>query len=260
MKARDARGGARTKRASSNNHSVDRPRYQQIADELMAAIRTGAYPVGVRLPTEIELCVRYGISRSTVREGLRQLRDAGLISRRRGIGTEVVARTRPASYRQPTNSIADLLQYADDTQVTILSDKRVICDARLANFLECQEGRAWLRINSLRVIPGDPQPICMTTAYVDARLPHIKEHLEGMTGPISALLEDKYDIRIARVEQGIQAIRLGKQQAKLLRAEAGSPALQAVRRYYRQNGTLIELSTTTHPGDRFTYVTSLVRD
>jgi GntR family transcriptional regulator len=248
------------KKPRDNGGSVDRPRYQQLADELIAGIGAGKYPVGSLLPTEMELCVHYSISRSTVREGLRQLRDAGLISRRRGIGTEVMARTPPASYRQPTNSISDLLQYAEDTRVEILSDKLVVSDARLANFLECREGRAWLRINSLRVIPDDPRPICITVAYVDARLPNIKEHLESMTGPISAMLEDTYGIRIARVEQSIQAIRLGKRQANLLRAEAGSPALQAVRRYYRENGTLIELSTTTHPGDRFTYVTSLVRD
>src|SRR5579872_1665598 len=98
MKTRAAGDGARARRVMPDRHPIDRPRYQQIADELMTAIRTGAYPVGVRLPTELELCVKYGISRSTVREGLRQLRDAGLISRRRGIGTEVVARSRPASY------------------------------------------------------------------------------------------------------------------------------------------------------------------
>ena len=41
--------------------------------------------------------------------------------------------------------------------------------------------------------------------------------------------------------------------------EAGSPALLATRRYYREDGTLIELSSAIHPSDRFTYVTSLVR-
>jgi DNA-binding GntR family transcriptional regulator len=207
----------------------------------------------------MELCENYRVSRSTVREALRQLRDAGLISRRRRIGTEVVARTPPVSYRQPINSIADLLQYADETQVVILSNTRVLTDARLAGVLECRKGRAWVRIKSLRVVPNNPRPICMTTAYVDAALPHVKEHLESMTGAISAMLEHTYGIRIARVEQTMQAIRLGVRHAKVLDAEEGSPALQAVRRYYRDDGTLIELSITTHPADRFTYVTSLIR-
>ena len=106
--------------------------------------------------------------------------------------------------------------------------------------------------------PTRTTPICMTTAYVDARLPNLEKHLEGIDGPISAMLERTYGVRIARVEQSIQAIALGKRQAKLLKAEAGSPALLATRRYYREDGTLIELSSAIHPSDRFTYVTSLV--
>lgn len=235
------------------------PRYQQVADSLITAIGTGQYPVGSLLPTEMELCAQYGISRATVREALRRLRDAGLISRRRRIGTEVVAQTPPVSYRQPTNSISDLLQYADDTRLEILTRKRITCDASLASLLECREGNPWLRISSLRTVPGDARPICMTTAYVDATLPDIDQQLDSVTGAISAMLEREYDIHIARIDQSIQAIRLGKRQAKLLHAPVGSPALRATRRYYRDDGTLIELSSAVHPADRFTYVTSLVR-
>ena len=256
--------GAREARAPQHRRSAPRsaepPRYRQIADELTARIAAGRYPVGELLPTEMELCDLYGISRSTVREALRRLRDAGLISRRRRTGTKVVAQTSPVSYRQPTNSIRDLLQYADDTQIEIVSEKRVICDGRLAALLECREGHAWLRLTSLRRMPDDPRPICMTTAYVDAGLPDIDKHLESNAGPISAMLERTYGVRIARIEQSIRAVRLGRQEAKLLRADLDSPALRAVRRYYREDGTLIELSSAVHPADRFTYVTTLVRE
>lgn len=251
---------ARVPQSRAGDGAADAPRYQQIADELIAKIGTGTYPVGGLLPTEMELCAQYGISRSTVREALRRLRDAGLISRHRRTGTKVISQLPPAIYRQPTNSIGDLLQYADETRIQLLSEKRVICDAQLAGLLECREGHAWLRLNTLRTVPNDPRPICMTTAYVDAGLPDIDKHLETVAGPISAMLERTYGIRIARIEQSIQAIRLGKRQAALLRADAGGPALLAVRRYYRENGTLIEHSSAVHPGDRFTYVTSLVRE
>lgn len=248
------------RQVSGNGGPADLPRYQQIANELIAKIASGRYRVGGLLPTEMELCDQYDISRSTVREALRRVRDAGLISRRRRTGTKVISRMPPAVYRQPTNSITDLLQYADETQIEILSEKRVICDEQLADLLECREGHEWLRLNTLRTVPNDPRPICMTTAYVDAGLPDIDKHLGHVAGPISAMLERTYGIRIARIEQSIQAIPLGKRQAKLLRADVGSPALLATRRYYRPDDTLIELSSAVHPADRFTYVTSLVRD
>jgi DNA-binding GntR family transcriptional regulator len=247
-----------TAKEGSSRHAI-RPRYQRVADDLTKRIGSGRYPVGGYLPTEMELCRQYSISRHTVREALRQLRDAGLISRRRRIGTEVVARTPKASYRQPTNSIGDLLQYAEETQLSILEMKEIECDASLAELLECREGARWLRVNSLRAVPGDARPVCMTTAYIDAKLPDLEPNLEQLTGPISAMLERVYGVRIARIEQSIQAVRLGKRQAKLLRAVDGGPALRAIRRSYDRNGRLIELSNAIHPGERFTYTTSLVR-
>lgn len=246
--------------ASSSNGAARQPRYQKVADDLTKRIGSGKYPVGGHLPTEMELCRHYDISRHTVREALRQLRDAGLISRRRRVGTEVVARTPKPSYKQPTNSIGDLLQYAEETQLSILEMKPVAADASLAELLECREGTKWLRVNSLRAVPGDARPVCMTTAYLDFRLPNLEQNLAELSGPISAMLEKTYGIRIARIEQSIQAVKLGKRQAKLLRALDGSPALRAIRRYYDHNGRLIELSNAIHPGERFTYVTSLVRE
>jgi DNA-binding GntR family transcriptional regulator len=235
------------------------PRYQRVADDLMKRIGSGKYPVGDYLPTEMELCQRYGISRHTVREALRQLRDSGLICRRRRVGTEVVARTPKAGYKQPTNQFGDLLQYSEESQVSILETKPMVCDAALAEMLESRKGARWLRVSSLRAVSGDSRPICMTTAYLDLRLPDLEQHLAELSGPISATLEKVYGIGVARIEQSIQAVRLGKRQARLLRALDGSPALKAIRRCYDQNGRLIEYSNAIHPGERFTYVASFAK-
>ena len=67
------------------------PRYLQIAADLKQAIVSGRYPVGARLPTELELCEQFGISRFTAREAVRVLSSAGLVSRKQRVGTIVVA-------------------------------------------------------------------------------------------------------------------------------------------------------------------------
>lgn len=236
------------------------PRYQQVARELIASIRRGGYPVGDFLPTEIQLCRQFRVSRATMREALRKLREVGLISRTRHVGTRVIASIPADDYRQPTNSIGDLLQYAENTRVETLATERITCDTSLARDLESRVGRRWLRIDSLRKLPDKPHPICMTTSYLDGRLPNVEKHLENVAGPISAMLERVFGLRIIRIEQSIQAIALGKSEARLLKAPVGSPALLATRRYYGEDGRLIELSRAVHPSDRFTYVRSLVRD
>jgi DNA-binding GntR family transcriptional regulator len=62
---------------------------ERIAQEL---IFNGAVVAGELLPSEKELTERYGVSRVTVRAGLRSLREAGLISVRQGVGAKVLPR------------------------------------------------------------------------------------------------------------------------------------------------------------------------
>ncbi|MFC7527773.1 FadR/GntR family transcriptional regulator [Actinoplanes sp. GCM10030250] len=61
------------------------PAYQQLADELRADITSGRLQPGERLPPEPELCVKIGVSRSTVREALRLLASQHLIVTTRGV-------------------------------------------------------------------------------------------------------------------------------------------------------------------------------
>lgn len=57
---------------------------QGIVDQVRALIRTGDLQIGARLPPERDLCERLGVSRVTVREGLRALEASGLIEIRIG--------------------------------------------------------------------------------------------------------------------------------------------------------------------------------
>jgi GntR family transcriptional repressor for pyruvate dehydrogenase complex len=65
--------------------TVRLPAYQMLADELRADITSGRLQPGERLPPEPELCVKTGVSRSTVREALRLLASQHLIVTTRGV-------------------------------------------------------------------------------------------------------------------------------------------------------------------------------
>ena len=71
----------------------------EIAAALNGQIQRGELPPGSRLPSERELCERFGVSRSVVREALSQLKSDGVIEARRGSGAYVLGRDHRHSFR-----------------------------------------------------------------------------------------------------------------------------------------------------------------
>lgn len=65
------------------------PLYRQLADILLADIRSGKYPPGSRIPSENRLAVRYGIGRPTARQATDLLVRKRILMRKRGSGTFV---------------------------------------------------------------------------------------------------------------------------------------------------------------------------
>ncbi|MEO1226156.1 MAG: FCD domain-containing protein [Pseudomonadota bacterium] len=58
------------------------PAYKVLADKIMTQILAGAIPPGAMLPPELELAERFGVHRSTVREGIRLLEETGMLRRK----------------------------------------------------------------------------------------------------------------------------------------------------------------------------------
>ena len=71
------------------------PRREPLADQVIAQLRaqitSGEWPVGSRIPTEVELVEQLGVARNTVREAVRALAHNGLLDIRQGSGTYVLA-------------------------------------------------------------------------------------------------------------------------------------------------------------------------
>ncbi len=92
--------------------------FEETVERLGTAIKLGLLPPGTRLPAERELCARFGIARSTLRQALVALAQSGHLhaTRGRGGGTFVADPQPPAT--PPT--------------AEVLADWRSVCDERMA--------------------------------------------------------------------------------------------------------------------------------
>jgi len=235
------------------------PRYATVADTLTRAIASGRYPVGSTLPTEHALCATFGVSRFTVREALRQLRDGGLVSRKPRAGTLVIATRRPAPYAQTLGSLDDLLQYAGDTEMRLVHTGSVRVDGLLARDIPITFGETWLFAIGIRYRRDDDLPVCLTRVYVNPRFTGMARRLKERSDTIYKLIERHYSVTVARVAQRIVAISLSREDAARLKAKPLSPALRTVRLYYDPDDRLIEASDNIHPGDRFSYAMTIAK-
>ncbi|TWE09384.1 FadR/GntR family transcriptional regulator [Rudaeicoccus suwonensis] len=89
------------------------PLVVQVTEQFRALIEDGSWPVGVRIPAELQLVQDLGVSRSTVREALRSLASAGLLQPRVGDGTYVIARDDLAALLARGDELQDLQQVLD---------------------------------------------------------------------------------------------------------------------------------------------------
>ena len=59
----------------------------RVKQYLKDALEAGRWAPGAQMPSEAELVAQFGVSRMTVHRALRELQDAGLITRLQGVGT-----------------------------------------------------------------------------------------------------------------------------------------------------------------------------
>jgi DNA-binding GntR family transcriptional regulator len=237
-----------------------RPRYLEIARILEREIARGKYPVGSLLPTERALCSTFGVSRYTVREALRRLRDLDLVSRRQGSGTQVITRAPRSSYTQSFVALTDLLQYAKDTSLRLGPREEVTARGALARLLGASPGQRWLKYAGVRYAREAALPICTTDVYIRPAFAGIERRLGRRPGPIYILIEDMYGEKIAEVVQHISAVSMPVTAARTLGVGPGSPALRIVRRYLSGSGQTLEASVSLHRADRFIYSMRIRRD
>lgn len=243
---------------TENTRADAPPLYRRVLDVLRRDILAGA-PTGARLPTEEALCRRFGVSRHTVREALRRLREEGLVASRQGAGTTVAAPVRAPLYVHDVTSVEELLQYAAETRYEPGSGRLLTARGALADRLGCAAGTRWLRIEGFRFAGAEALPICWTEVFVRAEFGRIAELIGHRPGPVFGWIEEVYGQRMARIEQTLRAVALPATVAAGLGAEPGGTAIEISRAYRTTTGKLAEVSFNLHPAERFTYSITLRR-
>ena len=200
------------------------PLYHQLAEELFAAIQSGAFAPGTRIPSEHELASRYRIGRPTVRQATDTLIHRGVLERRRGSGTFV----RHAPAEVDLFSLAGTLVSFERGGIAVSTEllgptRRERVDDPAHPFAGSEVFRV------VRRSFASDTPILLEELDFDAvRFPGL-DAIDLAGRSISELIAERYRARAVRADQSFRVEHLDRQRAGLLALRTGVAVLRVER-------------------------------
>jgi GntR family transcriptional regulator len=214
-------------------------------------INNGEWQVDDMLPTEEQLTEQYALSRTTVRQALRELELEGLISRYRGRGT-FVSQPKLSHSPEPHHGLTDfLLQQGRKPGWRVLSADWAPAPAEAASGLQLEQGTAVFCLRRLRL--ADEEPIGYHVAYVSPLWAAAINTDLLETGGSLHYLNARNQLAGSYADRTIESIPAPKPVSELLMVEKGSPLLMIHRFVSGRAGKPVEELRAMYRGDRFRY-------
>jgi GntR family transcriptional regulator len=234
------------------------PLYHQLKNILLAGIESGEWEPGQQIPTETCLSERFGVSKITVRQALRDLVDLGYIRREQGRGTFVSKAKLSQGPRELTSFSEEMRRHNLSAQSRVLEQRLQGADAAAAEALQIRGGDPVFVLKRLRMASGESMGI--QTAHIPAAFVPglVDEDLENAS--LYEILQSRYGLRPAKARETHFAVLVDPDDATLLGVEPYCAALAARRVAYLPDGEPLELVNSVMRGDRYRIVLDLVRN
>lgn len=221
--------------------------YDQIKDDLLAKIKDGTYSVGETIPSEVQLCDMYGVSRSTIRQAMQSLVSEGYLEKRRRRGTVVTLPKVDQAFAMRIMSFEDEMRRAGRTPRTkVLTRKRLKAPEDVARKLEIDACDEVYKLVRLRY--ADEIPNVFVESYIPCRLyPNFDTVDFEATSLYFAMVQAGNPVE--RAHRHLEVAKADITTAALLDVNEGDPLIifQTVAR--DAQGAAVEYSVATYRGE-----------
>jgi GntR family transcriptional regulator len=229
-----------------------RPLPLQLYERLRQEIAGGEHRSGARLPGEVELAARFGVSRVTVREALRMLQQDGLVAARHGRGHYV---------RESCPILEPITELRSVTELLTSLGYEIVTEVLAATTEEAGDVAASLRIAPTDLVTrlerlrrSGGEPLIYSIDIVPASL--LEDGEADYGGSLVAGLARR-GFQLAYSHARIMAAQLPTAVRRLLGPAGRRPWLLLEQVNYGADDTPLIVSRDYHRGDRFEF--SVVR-
>ena len=235
------------------------PLYQQIKGLILNSLRLGEWKPGEAIPSEMELAARFRVSQGTVRKAIDELAAENLLVRRQGKGTFVATHAEQQVQFRFLKLVPDSGMPGSEgpAQRDIIECRKTRASADVARALALRAGDAVLQARRVLTFAGTP------TILEDIWLPAAPfkgltaERLATYHGPMYALFETEFNVRMVRAEEKIRAEPATDGRELLLKVKLGTPLLSVERIAYTYKDMPMELRRGYYRTDTHHYQNTL---
>jgi GntR family transcriptional regulator len=227
------------------------PLYQQIKVLITRSLQAGDWKPGEAIPSEMELAARYRVSQGTVRKAIDELATDNLVVRRQGRGTFVSTHAEQQVQYRFLRLLPDPGGKSGPVERRFLECRRQRAPAEVARVLDMKAGEPVVQIRRLLLFAG--RPVVLDDIWLPGTLFRglTAERLDEYRGPLYALFETEFGVKMLRAEEKLRAVAASVSEAEQLGLVEGAPLLSVERRTLTYGDRPVELrrglyDTTQH--------------
>ena len=225
------------------------PLYAQLKACVLEAINDKTLKPGDQLPTEDELCQRYGISRPVIRQAYTDLINNGLITRVKGRGTFVREQEIKSQFFQQLTAFEEDVRLAGKVpQVIVLERSELIDRAEVCSQMALPVEERIYHVRFLN--KANDKPMSLVDTYLPMSIFTGIEKADFEHRSIFDILEDEYHQYITHARRTVDARIITDDEALLLKAPKGSAVHVVHTLSANADGLVLEFSCGVYPGDR----------
>jgi GntR family transcriptional regulator len=231
-----------------------RPLAVQVRDLIWNMLKDEKYLPGDRLPSEMEMVERFGISRAALREALKILEEERVLLCQHGVGRFVAPRL-AGVLQEDLSHLKSVSELAASLGITftseVLSARRQPAEASLAALLSLPDGAPVMALE--RVWREEGCPLIYSVDYFDGTLPGLPAgDMEPFAGSLLSLLEAG-GRRLAYSKTTVRAVHLETVVAERLETSDNSPWILLEQINFDQRGGPILYSKDYYCSDKFQF-------
>ena len=225
--------------------------YHQVEESIRQDIANRIYLPDQSIPTELELQEKFNVSRETVRKAVNNLVLAGLMEKRKGVGTFVTHPKIVHRIGYIYGSSEEILARGMTPGTKFIEKKEIIPSESMRREMELPKEINVIKVKRVRF--ANEEPVAILSSYLPKDLVPDLAHARVTNNSLYKTLEGEYGLRLSDVDEIIEAGSIRGKDAALLRIRKASPVLVVRRLTYLDNGRVIEKLTALYRSDKFKY-------